>query len=328
MGKKLDLAIGVLNGAIGDYLSRTGNGLASQMTLVSAGLPVAPVRPSLASACANAGGRLVLLVHGLMCTETVWDFPEGGDYGAWLARDFGYTPLYVRYNSGLAIADNGAALTRLLDALVLAWPVPIEEILVLGYSMGGLVVRSACHLATVENSAWLPLIRRAIYVGTPHRGAPLERIGRVVAKLLSSVDDPYTQLVAELANLRSDGVKDLGDADLRHEDRARRVPALTLRDPRHPVPLLPQISHYLVAGALSHEPWVASLFGDALVPVPSATDGHADARGSVALPKEHVKIVSGVGHIGLAHHPEVWQHIHSWCEAFTGPLRGAQGGLR
>src|SRR5690349_6664869 len=116
MGKRLDLAISVLNGAVGDYLARTGNGLAIPMSLVDRDTPGEPT------------GKLVVLVHGLMCTETIWDFPEGGDYGAWLARDLGYTPLYVRYNSGLPIAENGAALSHLLQTLAGSWPLPIEEL--------------------------------------------------------------------------------------------------------------------------------------------------------------------------------------------------------
>ena len=94
-------------------------------------------------------------------------------------------------------------------------------------------------------------MRRAIYLGTPHLGTPLERVGRVIAKLLRAVPDPYAQLAAQLAELRSDGVKDLGDADLRHQDRARGQPRIGLRDPRHPVPLLPELQHYLIAGSLS-----------------------------------------------------------------------------
>src|SRR5262249_14992739 len=161
--------------------------------------------------------RVAVLVHGLMCTESVWRFPDGTDYGTRLAADLGFTPLYVRYNSGRSIADSGASLARLLTALVEAYPCPIEEIAFIGDNMGGLVVRSACHAATMEQHRWLDLVRRAIYVGTPHLGAPLERLGRVVTSVLGAIDDPYTRLIAEVAELRSDGVKDLGDADLRHE---------------------------------------------------------------------------------------------------------------
>jgi triacylglycerol lipase len=311
---RVELALGMLNGLLGDYLARTNNGLALEMQCIHDGLPLSLDRVALERAHSNPSSRLVVLVHGSMCTEDVWQRPDGSDFGTLLARDIGATPYRVRYNSGLAIADNGRALSELLEALVGAHPVAVEEILLIGFSMGGLVVRSACHAASEQASRWLPLVRRAVYIGTPHRGALLERVGRVVTHLLREIEDPYTELLAAIGDLRSDGVKDLGDADLRHADRARRVARIGLRDPSHPVPLLCGIQHYLIAGSLSGHPWLAALFGDALVPVPSATDGHCQDRRTMALPPSHVKLVTGVAHLDLARHPDVYAHIRAWCE--------------
>jgi triacylglycerol lipase len=318
MGKALELAIGALNGAIGDWLARTDNGLATPMECFVGGRPV-PVRTdALAAAHPAARSHLVVLVHGLMCTESIWQWPDGSDYGSLLARDLEATPIYVRYNSGLAIPDNGAALDRLLTELHDAWPVPVESIVPIGYSMGGLVVRSATHVASLAGHTWLGKVRRAIYVGTPHLGAPLERVGRVATRLLRAIPDPVTRLVADVADLRSDGVKDLGDADLRHEDRARRAPRFALRDPRHPVPLLASIQHHLVAGSLSADPRVAALFGDSVVPLPSGTDGACIDPDSIAFPPEHVSFLPGLSHMALAHHPSVYDRIRSWCTSERG----------
>jgi triacylglycerol lipase len=317
MGRKLDATLAVLNGAIGDYLVRTGNGLATETTLVSrvgAERPLRLERGALAKAYPRTPARIALFVHGLMCTERIWEMPGGDDYGARLARDLGFVPIYVRYNSGLAIAESGARLASALTAFAGAYPGPIEEIVPVGYSMGGLVVRSACHVARLENQGWLSRVRRAIYVGTPHLGAPLERVGRMVAKVLRAIDDPYTRLVGQLADLRSDGVKDLGDADLRHEDRSHKAGRrFDLRDAEHPVPLLPEINHYLVAGSLSEDPvGLAALFGDALVSVRSATYGLVDPTCDV-LPPSHVKILGGLSHIMLARDPRVYEVIREWC---------------
>jgi pimeloyl-ACP methyl ester carboxylesterase len=271
--------------------------------------------------------RLVVLVHGLMNTETIWELPGGGDYGSYLARDEGFTPFYVRYNSGLPIAENGVALARLLDDLVRAHPVPVEEVLLLGYSMGGLVVRAACHEAALRKSELLRLVRKVIYVGTPHLGAPYERLGRVVSSVLHAVPDPTTRLIADIADLRSAGLQDLGDADIRHEDRARRPGGLRLRDWRHPVPLLPEIRHHLIAGTLVDAPWMRELFGDSVVPVSSALHGtHADGT-SPAVPERGphpaaedadrrpvaaVRLFPGRSHVALAHDPEVYAQIRQW----------------
>jgi pimeloyl-ACP methyl ester carboxylesterase len=244
---------------------------------------------------------VVVLVHGVMCTEDVWTFEDGSgsDYGALLARDLGFTPIYVRYNSGRALGENGRDLAVLLAQLCAAYPLPIEEILLVGYSMGGLLVRSACHFAAAEAQPWLAQVRRAIYVGTPHLGAPAERAGRVVAKLLQAIPDPYTRLVADISNLRSTGVKDLGDA---------------FRDPRNPVPLLPQIRHYLIAGQLSGDPRVALLLGDAIVPVSSATHGALGEAAHALLPPERVKVLTGLSHLALPRHSDVYNQIKAFCE--------------
>ena len=313
MGKKLEASLAILNGAIGDYLSRTGNGLATEMSLlarVGDDVPLILERAPLAKVVRAPSRKIALFAHGLMVTEAIWEMSDGSDYGSRLASDLGYTPLYLRYNTGLAIADNGAHLSRMLDALVAAYPGGIEEIVPIGYSMGGLVVRSACHVARLSGSSWLPRVHRAIYLGTPHLGSPFERAGRVVTKVLRAIDDPYTQLVGQIADLRSSGLKDLGNADLRHEDRGQQGPRL--RDAQHPVPLLPDIQHYLAAGSLSTDPWLATLFGDAIVPVGSATAGLVDATKDV-LPPDHVKIFHGLSHLMMSRDPQVYDAVRGWC---------------
>ncbi|MGZ6126481.1 MAG: esterase/lipase family protein [Myxococcales bacterium] len=301
MRNAVEASLAILNGYLGDYLARTGNGLATEMTFVTkvrGGSRVRLERLSLERAYPAASPRVAVLLHGLMCTESIWEMRDGSDYGALLARDLGMTPIYARYNTGLPVAENGANLCRALDALVADYPLPIEEVIPIGHSMGGLVIRSAAHVASLQRSRWLPLVRRAIYVGTPHLGAPLERVGRAVTKLLRALPDPYTRLIADIGDLRSAGIKDLGDG---------------LRDPRHPIPLLPGIRHYLIAGSLSDDPRIAALFGDALVPVPSATDGHVDPRREL-IPPGHVRLMTGLGHLTLAHHDDLYPSIRSWCE--------------
>jgi pimeloyl-ACP methyl ester carboxylesterase len=310
MGRKLEQTLAVLNGLVGDYLARTQNGLTTDMACFRAGRPIALERHALAAAYPEPSARIALLVHGVMCDEAVWTMPDGSDYGSLLARDLGFTPAYLRYNTGRAIADSGAELSSLLERLLDEYPRPVEEILVIGYSMGGLVIRSACHAASQRGHGWLARVKRAIYVGTPHLGAPAERVGKLVAQVLHAIDDPYTRLVAEIGGLRSAGVKDLGHADLRHEDRTLEA---ALRDPRHPVPLLPQIAHYLIAGSLAADPWLAVLFGDAVVPIGSATYA-ARRDADPPLPPERVKVLPGLSHLALARHRDVYALIRRFCE--------------
>jgi pimeloyl-ACP methyl ester carboxylesterase len=308
VGDKLEQVIGVLNGAVGDYLKRTGNGLATPMAMFQGGRP-APLPPP------DARPHLVVLVHGLMSTEIVWRMPDGEDYGSLLARDLGYTPLQVRYNSGLHVSENGEALDALLERLVAAYPVPIEEIVLIGHSMGGLVIRSACHAASMtEERRWLPLAKRAIYVGSPHLGAPLERFGNALAWALGNLDNPYTTLVADIVNLRSSGVKDLRYANLRREDWEGADADALLQNRRHPVPLLPHIRHHLIAGTLVDQIHFAVLFGDVLVPLDSAIGRAQPGHRSAIFPKEHVRVLPGMDHLSLAHHPDVYAIIRGFLE--------------
>lgn len=278
MGAKLDQSLAVLNGLLGDHLSWRKNGLATEMAFYRQGQPVSLNR--LGEAYPEARNRVVVLVHGLMCTERVWSFPDGEDYGSRLEREHGITPFYVRYNTGRSVVENGAALAELLERWVQVYPFPLEEFLLVGYSMGGLLIRGACEVGARAGHQWPHSVRRAITIGTPHLGVPAERVGRVVAAVLLAINDPYTRLVAQIGNLRSRGIRDLGEVSS----------------------LWPGIEHHLIAGSISTNPRLA-LLGDALVPIASATLGGMDS----------VTVLPGVGHLSLAHHPEVYAQLARIC---------------
>lgn len=314
---RLDDVLGVLNAVLGDRLERSGNGLATPMQLFSEGKPVPLTREGLAAAYPQATGRLVLFVHGLGVHEGVWAYPgaPGDSYPALLTRELGLTSLTLRYNTGLHVSDNGERLAQLLQALVTHFPVPVEDLTLVGYSMGGLVVRSACHAGAQAGHAWLAHVRRAIYIGVPHLGSPLEVVGKHVAHLLRKVPNPYTRLVADVIDLRSDGVKDLGFANLVRQDWYGHEAEASLRNQRHPVPLLPDIAHHLVVGTLGADDksLLALLFGDGVVRVASAAGRACEGHPCPAFPQDSVAVVCGVDHVGLAHHPAVYTHVRAWC---------------
>ncbi|MFT3764923.1 MAG: alpha/beta hydrolase [Minicystis sp.] len=313
MAKHLEMAIGALNGLVGDYLKRTDNGLATAMDLVHGERVLPATREAIAAAHPAASPRAVVLVHGLMSTEHVFHLESGETYATLLARDLGYTPFAVRYNSGLHISENGELLDALLERLAAAYPVPLAEIALVGHSMGGLVIRSAAHAASERDRRWLPLARRAFYLGSPHLGAPLERFGNVLTWALSRVGNVYTDLVADIINLRSSGVKDLRYGNLRHEDWQGEDADALLQNRRHPVPLLPHVRHHLIAGTLVDDPFVSMLFGDALVTIPSATGRARPEHRSPLFPREHVRILPAFDHLRLAHDPTVYEQIRAWC---------------
>src|SRR3954452_9999319 len=148
------MALGALNGAIGDRLADSGNPLALEMSFRGSLEPVTR--------------KLVVFVHGLCETDEAWRLGSRPPYVARLHEELGYTPLYLRYNTGLRIPDNGRRLSALLEEVVRDWPVPVDEIALVGHSMGGLVPRSACNCG----GAWTRSVRHVFCLGTPHLGAP------------------------------------------------------------------------------------------------------------------------------------------------------------
>jgi triacylglycerol lipase len=315
-----DQLLAVVNGVVGDYLVRSENTLAIDSDYFVAGKPLPHTTQAFATQFPDPSAKVVVFVHGLMGTERNWRIapPKSvdaiavadEDFGIWLTRDVGYTALYVRYNSGQPIADSGAQFASLLDVLVRCYPREISHLLLIGHSMGGLVIRAACHQGSIDHARWLAIPTRAIYVGTPHRGAPFERLGRLGTNLLAAINDPVTRLIASIAQNRSAGIQDLGDADLRHQDRARRLPHYSLRDPRHPVPLLPNIKHLLIAGAISDKAWLSALFGDSIVPLASARyDGGIDPN--------NVVTITGISHTGMLTDSRVYQEMLRWISPAT-----------
>ena len=207
--------VALLNGAVGDHLHDSGNELATEMAFHHRHRPLTLSKTALRDAFPHATAKLCILVHGLGCNEGVWTYlePRGSaeevTYGRLLERDLGFTSFSVRYNTGLALEENGARLAALLDDLVATYPAPVEEIVLIGHSMGGLVLQSAGHFGLDRHSAWVRHVRRVFYLGTPHDGADLEKVGHAATTVLRAVPNPITALVADVIDQRSRGVKDL-----------------------------------------------------------------------------------------------------------------------
>jgi len=150
-------AIAALNGLIGDRLERSGSDLHQPASVRVDGETLALDAGSVSAAFPDATARLVVFLHGLMGNEFYWDWGgvhPGDTYGARLASDLGCTPVYLRYNTGLHISENGRSVAALVQELVQAWPVEVQEVALVGHSMGGLIARSACHQASESGQRW------------------------------------------------------------------------------------------------------------------------------------------------------------------------------
>ena len=302
--------LAALNGVLGDYLAASGNPLAVAMRLRANGVELEASRSALAAAFPEPGRKLLVLVHGLCMNDLQWT-RENHDHGAALARDLGYTPVYLHYNSGLHISANGREFAALMENLVREWPHPLEQLTIIGHSMGGLVARSACHYAALAGHAWPDRLDHVLFLGTPHFGAPLERAGARADYLLGI--SPYTAPFARLGKVRSAGIKDLRHGDLRDEDWETTV-ATSGSAPRVPLPLPRGIRCYAVAASQSLRPGRtgARIRGDGLVPVNSALGRHRDPASSLALPDDRCWIGYDMGHFDLLSRVEVYERIRRW----------------
>jgi hypothetical protein len=313
-----DVVVGALNGAWGDTFVRWRNPLALEMTVRVAGKDVATTTDELRTAFPQAGSDVVVFVHGLCETDRAWWTKAEDHYGdrtsshgSRLAAETGATPVYLRYNTGLHISDNGERLALLLDDLVTNWPVPVSRLTLVGHSMGGLVIRSACLHAEPLDVAWCGLTRRIVYLGSPHLGAPLEvavtKAGIALRRL------PETRPLANALASRSVGIKDLRYGAVQPGDWADvRDPDGWYEEPAECAPLFASADHYYVGVTLTQrqDHPVARMIGDALVTFPSAS-GNGPRR-SLALEVDRGRHLGGLHHFDLLNHPRVWALLHEW----------------
>jgi pimeloyl-ACP methyl ester carboxylesterase len=309
--KERETVVAALNGVLGDHLEASGNPLAIRMSLRRDGRPLRLERAALAAQVPDAGGRLLVLVHGLCMNDLQW-LRQGHDHGAALERDFGGNVLYLHYNSGRHVSANGREFAQLLETLLREWPVAVTELSLLGHSMGGLVARSACHYAQQAGQTWPARLRRMVFLGTPHHGAPLERHGNKLQTFVANLS-PYVAPLARLGMLRSAGVTDLRHGNLLDEDWHDHGRFDRADDRRAVVPL-PPVPCYAVAATLGRERgdaqdrWLA----DGLVPVWSALGEHRDPARDLGIAAARRWVGYGMNHWDLLSRPEVYAEI-SYC---------------
>ncbi len=240
------------------------------------------------------------------CNDLQWR-RLGHDHGRALARALEYSAVYLHYNSGRHISENGVELAALLDQLVAAWPVEPSELAIVGHSMGGLVARSACHQATAAGLRWPSLLRDLAFLGTPHHGAPLERGGAWLDVALGV--SRYSAPIARLGRLRSAGITDLRFGNVVAKDWQGRDRFGGWSDPRTVVPLPRGVQCHAIAGFLSR---VGSVVGDGLVPVESALGRHGNPALALPIPDDHQWIASGAGHRDLLSRLDVYDRLRTW----------------
>jgi pimeloyl-ACP methyl ester carboxylesterase len=303
-------AVAALNGICGDHLEATQNPLAIRMSLRTLAARVSPTTQGIAGACALVTPHIAVWIHGLCLSEQNWIRNEREPMGERLQHDLGFTPVYLRYNSGRHISTNGRELSDQLEQLIEAWPVPVASLTLIGHSMGGLVVRSAGWYGERDAHVWREKLRNVVCLGAPHHGSPLEKGGEFITRAIAA--SPYLDTLA-FGRARSAGIKDLRHGNLLDEDW-QSADSYDGADRRVSVPLIPGVNYYFAAatvGRNAHDP-KGQILGDLLVRTESATGSHRDPRKHIAIAPTNCRIFRNMNHFDLLDHPQVYEQLVRW----------------
>ncbi len=276
------------NAVWGDEFDRRASSMAIGVDVRDAsGEIVPPDAGSLARAFPEASGRVVVLLHGLGQTERCFTRSDGGMADALASSSF--TPVLVRYNSGRAVAENGGELSTLVEQLCAGWPVPVAEIDLVGYSMGGLVARTAIDIGRSSSERWTQSVRHVVTIATPHAGSPIEKGVEALSRALMVA--PQSRPLGRFIAKRSAGIRDL-----------RTGVALPSA--------VDGVKYHLIAAVVtsntSHP--VGSLVGDLVVRPGSATDGKGTMAGDRVL-------IGRRRHDDILDDPSVSSRILAWLDA-------------
>ncbi len=288
---------GAVQGVIGDKLPKR---FATEMAFYAEGkaLPADYI----------AGKKhAVIFVHGSADTELGWNVKPGEmNFAERLVHDFPVEALYLRYNSGLAVSDNGEKLARLLSDFA-ARNKALRSLTLIAHSMGGLVVHSAIYHSRAQNKTWLKKLKQVFLLGTPHAGAPLAQIAEKGEQILQFIPNPFTLIAASVIGLRSRGLKDLSRGQ-------KGLPAEGS--------ILQQgVKYVFIAGGVQKKASgvMNRLIGDGMVRSHSAVQGQQGdvpwhKRALLWLKKSadvRVENLPGINHLALRTSPQVYAVIHS-----------------
>lgn len=319
-----DRTLSIVNGVVGNTFEKKKSGFSIPMEFFGGEKSLVLTKTALAQMKLPQTGKISIFTHGSCASQTSWRFKDNPskNYGLLLQKDAGFTPFFVRYNSGLHISTNGKRFSDLLEKLVRCYPTRVTDIVLIGHSMGGLIYRSACHYGEKEKKKWVNLTRKIFYLGSPHLGTHFEKFGKLTTTILDKIPSRHTRWLARFIDLRSDGIKDMRhgyitDDDWQH-DHAEKLFYLH----QNRTPLLKSADHYQICSTLSKkaDSKMGRFFGDGLVHPGSGTGQGLFSGSAIPFLKNHCKIFPGLSHHNLQKSPRVYRQIRAWCEGRNQPL--------
>jgi len=306
--------ISALNGVMGDYLQANDSPFIIPMCLRYQDEVLTTQTTPIISENKN---KILLMIHGLCMNDLQWQTSgqqHSVNHGEAVADALGYTPLYLRYNSGLHISQNGRELSIKLEQLLTNWAQVPESLSVIAHSMGGLLIRSAVHYAQQQKMHWPKVLKNIVFLGTPHHGAPLEQIGNWVDIILGST--PYTAPFVKLSQMRSVGITDLRYGAVIDEHWHENSKANSESNADHHLPLPHSVACYCIAATTASKRSNLSerVIGDGLVPVQSALGQHKNPSRHLQFKKSSQWVAYGVNHMELLNQVQISHRIIQWLQ--------------
>lgn len=318
--------LSAINGVIGDYLHTQQSPLSIAMTFRQHGNDIE--LDALAQQIVDSEGKLLIMVHGLCMNDVQWRQGEH-DHGYHLANDLSCTTVYLHYNTGRHICQNGIKLNALLGKLASQFHALQSQhslaISVVAHSMGGLVTRSALYYAKAaipeaaakteaaeESIQWAEYLQKIVFLGTPHHGAPLEKAGNWVDLFLGM--HHFTAPLTRITQIRSAGIADLRHGYIVESDTHSERRFDFVSDRRKPIPLPDGVACFAIATTSSASPNAINkhLVGDGLVPLNSALGIHENEAFHLNFKPENQWVGNNISHLGLLGNKTIYNVIHRW----------------
>jgi len=304
--------VAAVNGLIGDELRMVDDPQAIVMAVRKDGgdIPVSPW--PIGESFRGASSHIVLFLHGLCESDESWCSGErsiGSTYAQRIKDDTDGTPVFIRYNTGLRVSENGKHLDWLIRQLVASWPTDVTRITLVGHSMGGLVVRAATNHATASGQTWQHLVRDVICLGTPHAGAALEKVAHMGSRVLHFF--PESRPFSAILNTRSGGILDLRHGYITKEEwEGQDLTRLWGLDRIAAAPLPQAEYHFVIAtlGATKRHPF-SRILGDLLVHFSSAA---GVGRSGAVVDGARLEYLPSTHHFALLNHPRVADWLVQW----------------
>jgi len=303
----------ILNGLMGDTMAEKGNNALINMSFrfKSRDVEVENLKDHFDFTKYN--GKVVLVIHGLMNDESIWQSEANEKtqrLGSLLEKEDKANFLYIRYNTGLHISENGRTFSDLIQQFINKYP-SANELVIISHSMGGLVTRSAGYYADIQKQSWIKQLKKVFLIGVPNEGSYVAKVAYMTQYFFRKIDPSENDSVAKFFDVRSNGIKDLSFGYLTDEDWLNAKDGNERNIETSKVYPLPDVDYYLIAGTVADKKKrsrIFTFFGDGLVEKESALSNLFKTN-TIKSGKVEMKLFTGENHLSLLESEKVCNYM-------------------